>query len=97
MPTNNVEKYYAVVGIMERWQESLELFEHFVPSYFENAKQVYNGVYKEDLVKINKNSFKPETPKYIKKIIAANFTLELEFYEFCKQRFQRQLLITESL
>ena len=23
----NVEKYYAVVGILERWQDSLQLFE----------------------------------------------------------------------
>ena len=40
----------------------------------------------------NKNNFKYKTPEYIKKIVSVNFTLELEFYEFCKQRFQRQLL-----
>ena len=91
----NVEKYYSVVGIMERWQESLELFEHYIPAYFKNAKQIYNGNYKNDKSKINRNSFRQETPEYIRNRIAANFTLELEFYEFCKQRFQQQLLAVQ--
>ena len=43
---NNVEKYFAVVGVMERWQESLQLFEHYVPAYFKNARKIYNGRYK---------------------------------------------------
>ena len=92
---NNVEKYFAVVGILEKWQESLNLFEHFVPAYFKNVKQIYNGDYKNDRSKINENNIKQETPEYIKKIIAVNFTLELEFYEFCKQRFYKQFLIVE--
>ena len=92
---NNVEKYFAVVGILEKWQESLKLFEHFVPAYFKNVKQIYNGDYKNDRSKINENNIKQETPEYIKKMIAVNFTLELEFYEFCKQRFYKQLLIVK--
>ena len=48
--------------------------------------------YKRDRSPDNKNDFKVHTPEYIKIIIAKNFTQELEFYEFCKQRFQKQLL-----
>ena len=48
--------------------------------------------YKKDRSPDNKNDFKVHTPEYIKSIIAKNFTQELEFYEFCKQRFQKQLL-----
>ena len=92
---NNVEKYYAVVGILERWQESLQLFEYYVPAYFKNAQEIYNGAYQNDPTKINKNDFRKETPNYIKNMIAENFTLELEFYEFCKQRFHRQLLAVQ--
>ena len=91
---NNVEKYFAVVGIMERWQESLQLFEHYVPAYFRNARKIFNSTYKRNTYKldININDVKPKTPEYIKKIVSMNFTLELEFYEFCQQRFHRQLL-----
>ena len=32
----HVEKYYSVVGIIEKWQESLQLLEHYVPSYFQS-------------------------------------------------------------
>jgi hypothetical protein len=33
---------------------------------------------------------KPKVPNYIRDIVRANFTLEMEFYEFCKQRLLRQ-------
>ena len=89
---DNVRKHFAVVGILERWQETLQLLEHYVPAYFKNARQIYNGAFKMDKSKMNKNNFKYRTPDYIKKIVSANFTLELDFYEFCKQRFQQQLL-----
>ena len=89
---SNVERYFAVVGIMERWQESLQLLEHYVPAYFKNARTIYNGAYKNNKENVNRNNFKQETPQYIKDIISENFTKELEFYEFCKQRFQQQLL-----
>ena len=88
----HVEKYYAVVGILERWEESLQLFEHYVPAYFRNARKIFNGVYKTNEKNYNRNDIKFHTPAYIKDIVAKNFTQELEFYEFCKQRFQKQLL-----
>ena len=33
----NVEKYYAVVGVLEKMQESLEVLENYVPAFFKNA------------------------------------------------------------
>lgn len=86
---NNVEKYYAVVGILERWDESLQVFEHYVPAFFKDALKVYRKMKKE---KVNVTKIKPQIPKYIKDKVAANFTMELEFYEFCRQRFQKQFL-----
>ena len=55
---NNVEKYFAVVGILEKWQESLKLFEHFVPAYFKSAKQIYSGANQNDPSKLNKTNEK---------------------------------------
>ena len=40
----------------------------------------------------NKNNIKQKVSQSIKDQIAANFTVEIEFYEFCKQRFHKQYL-----
>ena len=86
----NVEKYYSVVGVLEKWTETLEVFEHYVPFYFKGVKKVYKKFMKEK--PINKNNIKPKIPKYIKDQMSKNFTVEIEFYEFCKQRFHKQYL-----
>ena len=86
----NVEKYYAVVGILEKWHESLELMERYVPRFFKNARSAYK-YYMRDKPK-NKNNIKQKVSQSIKDQIAANFTVEIEFYEFCKQRFYKQYL-----
>ena len=87
---NNVEKYYAVVGVLENWQETLQVLESYIPAYFNGVKKIYNEYMSEK--KVNSNNIKPKIPQYIKDRVAANFTVEIEFYEFCKQRFYKQLL-----
>lgn len=42
--------------------------------------------------KINKNSFKPTVSEHVKDIVRRNFTKEIEFYEFCRQRLHKQYL-----
>ena len=85
-----VEKYYSVVGILEKWKESLEVMEHYVPRFFTNVTTAYK-LYMKDKPK-NKNNIKPKVSKKIKDLVAANFTVEIDFYEFCKQRFYKQYL-----
>ncbi|CAG9793937.1 unnamed protein product [Diatraea saccharalis] len=41
--------------------------------------------------RINRNAFKPPVSEAVKQIVRANFTREIEFYEFCKQRLHIQL------
>lgn len=41
---------------------------------------------------INKNTFKPPVSEEVKEIVRRNFTKEIEFYEFCKQRLHRQMI-----
>ena len=86
----NVEKYYAVVGVLERMQESLEVLENFVPAYFKDARKVYKEMMNEKIV--NQNAFKPKVPRWVKDKVAQNFTTEIEFYDFCKQRLYKQYL-----
>ena len=42
--------------------------------------------------KINRNTYKPSVPEEVKDIVRRNFTRELEFYDFCKQRLHKQYL-----
>ena len=86
---NNVEKYYAVVGILERWDETLQVFEHYVPAFFKGVTSVYS---KMKVKQTNKTLIKPKLPSKIRNELMTNFTMEMEFYHFCRQRFQRQFL-----
>ena len=71
-------------------EKSLEVFENYVPRFFRGARGVYKEMMKEKHV--NKNNFKPKTPKRIKLDLMKNFTREIEFFEFCKQRLHKQYL-----
>ena len=87
---SNVEKYYSVVGVLELWNETLETLEHYIPFFFKDAAKAYREIIGNKIV--NKNETKPKVPKFIKDAIAKNFTVELEFFEFCKQRLYKQYL-----
>jgi len=87
---SNVEKYYAVVGVLEKWQETLQVLEEYVPMFFRNVRKVHKDNLRE-MVK-NANTIKPKIPQAIKDKVAKNFTAEIDFYEFCKQRLYKQYL-----
>nr|CAD7604921.1 unnamed protein product [Timema genevievae] len=42
--------------------------------------------------RINRNMFKPPVREEVKDLVRRNFTREVEFYEFCRQRLHRQFL-----
>jgi dermatan/chondrotin sulfate uronyl 2-O-sulfotransferase UST len=42
--------------------------------------------------KINRNIYKPPVAEATKEIVRKNFTREIEFFEFCKQRLHKQYL-----
>lgn len=65
-----------------------------MPKFFSGATNVYfNEV--NLLQKINKNNFKPPVSHEIKELVRRNFTREIEFYQFCKQRLYKQYLATQ--
>ena len=37
----NVEKHYAVVGVLEELNKTLTVLEHYVPRFFKGAKDLY--------------------------------------------------------
>jgi dermatan/chondrotin sulfate uronyl 2-O-sulfotransferase UST len=86
-----VESQYSVVGVLEDFNVTLSVFEKYVPQFFRGATQVYaeGGDY---FHKINKNVFKPPVSEHVKDIVRKNFTREIEFYQFCRQRLHKQYL-----
>ena len=57
---------------------------HIINKYFTDQIQKYS--------KINRNIYKPSTAEATKDIVRKNFTRELEFFDFCKQRLHKQYL-----
>ncbi|TRY71670.1 hypothetical protein TCAL_12114 [Tigriopus californicus] len=90
----NVEKSFAVVGDLSALEKSLTVFEAYLPRYFKGVHEVYFDHMKG--AQKNKNIYKPKTSRVIRNQLLGNFTLEIQFYEFCQQRLHRQYLaITE--
>ena len=86
----NVDKHFVVVGILEMWDETLEVLEHKLPFFFKGARDVYNKKIKE-VRRMAQNFHKGFVSNEIKEIVRRNFTREMEFYDFCKKRLQLQL------
>ena len=42
----NVEKSYAVVGVLEELNKTLTVLEHYVPRFFKGAKDLYYSKFK---------------------------------------------------
>lgn len=87
----NVERHYAVVGVLEELNKTLTVLEHYVPRFFKGALDTY---WREVHIfsKINRNIYKPKVEEATKVIVRQNFTRELEFFDFCKQRLHKQYL-----
>ncbi|KAK7867172.1 hypothetical protein R5R35_008369 [Gryllus longicercus] len=86
-----VEQHYAVVGVLEDLNTTLTVFEHYVPRFFQGASEVYWDEV-DRFTRINRNLFKPPVSEEVKDLVRRNFTREVEFYQFCRQRLHKQLL-----
>lgn len=86
-----VERNYAVVGVLEELNTTLTVLENYVPRFFKGASKIYWDEISR-YYPINKNNFKPTVSEEVKNIVRKNFTKEIEFYEFCKQRLHKQYL-----
>lgn len=91
-----VENDYAVVGILEDLNTTLTVFEKYIPRFFAGAREIYFNEIKH-FNQINKNNFKPPVTEEVKNIVRQNFSREIEFFKFCKQRLHRQFLAANLL
>ena len=88
----NVQKHFAVVGYLERYQEFLETVEHLFPLYFRNALDIYKDMTANTAGVVqktkNKNPISSETRQTL--LRRKDIQLEYNFYKFLTQRFNRQ-------
>ncbi|XP_063931052.1 heparan sulfate 2-O-sulfotransferase pipe [Zophobas morio] len=90
-----VEQHYAVVGVLEDLNKTLIVLENYIPKFFTGASSIYwNEISRFN--HINKNGFKPSVSEDVKKKVRSNFTREIEFYQFCKQRLHKQYLALKT-
>lgn len=80
----NVEHRYTVVGVLEQFNSSLTVMEHYLPRWFKGAVEL--------IPEKHPNSHKHEEPsEEAAKVLGQRLSLEIELYDFIKQRLQIQL------
>lgn len=85
----SVETQFSVVGVLEDMNTTLAVLEKYIPRFFTGASDIYfNKI--DNFQSCNRNEFKPKVSEQVKNIVRQNFTREIEFYEFCRQRLKAQ-------
>ncbi|XP_047502533.1 heparan sulfate 2-O-sulfotransferase 1-like [Penaeus chinensis] len=87
----HAEYEYSVIGLVEHWNTTLAVLEHFLPSFFQGVQQRYWEAGFQDKRTVNKNpkKYKPVSETVLK-ILKDKMALEYELYEFLKQRLHQQ-------
>ena len=85
----NVEKFYPVVGVLEDMNKTLRVFEAEMPQVFAGAFDLYNS-HPEIRRRQNRNAYKLPVGDEAMAKIRANFTREIEFYQFIRKRLEVQ-------
>mgnify|MGYP001448711896 CR=1 FL=1 len=47
----NVEKHYAVVGVLEDFNKTLAVLEHYIPKIFKGSLHIYRSMYIDHLTR----------------------------------------------
>lgn len=82
----NIEESYAVVGVLEQMNITLQVLEAKLPRFFGGAFKIYHslGVHR------NRNLNKEHVSEEVKDLLKANLTAEYELYHFVLQRLYNQ-------
>ena len=79
-----------MVGITENMQETLTVMEALIPRFFDGAYETYFRNEELILMNKNKNPFRAKISEETRQILEADFSYEIRFYEFCKNRLKKQ-------
>ncbi|XP_037790496.1 heparan sulfate 2-O-sulfotransferase pipe-like [Penaeus monodon] len=84
MAKHVVEKVFVVIGIQEELDNTLLVFEHLLPNFFGGATKI-------EYKNWNIQASKPPTSNKTLAILQRLLKVDIEFYDYLKQRFHRQL------
>ena len=87
-----VEEKYSVIGILEDLESTFKVLENYVPKFFRNSTKIFKDNDSNlTLTHTNKNPIKKKLEDHTRKFLEKKFSVEIEFYEYCKQRLYNQL------
>ena len=93
-----VEEKYSVIGILEDLESTFSVLQAYVPKFFRNAKEIFKDNESNlTLTHTNKNPIKKPINNQTRTFLEKKFSVEIEFYEFCKQRLYNQLKTVKNL
>ncbi len=81
----NAERGYSLVGVTEQMGTSLAVLEAALPRFFSRGAEVYSKS-EPGARKLNANAQKPETSARAVNVLSKQLALDIEFYEFARQR-----------
>ena len=79
-----------MVGITENMPETLTVMEALIPRFFDGAYETYFRNEELILMNNNKNPFRAKISEETRQILETDFSYEIRFYEFCKNRLKKQ-------
>ena len=85
-----VDKEYLVVGVLENLNESLLVFEKYLPKFFRSAFVLHQES-DVHMQRKNHNPNKRNISKELRSTLEGQFSKEFEFYSFCKQKLDKQM------
>ncbi|XP_047495848.1 uncharacterized protein LOC125043658 [Penaeus chinensis] len=91
MAKHVVERVFVVVGIQEELDNTLLVLQHLLPNFFGGATEI-------EYKNWNIQASKPPTSNKTLAVLQRWLKVDLEFYDYLKQRFHKQLeRVTEQL
>ena len=93
-----MEEKYSVIGILEDLESTFEVLQAYIPKFFRNAKNLFkDSEYNLTLTHTNKNPMKKAISNQTRTYLEKKFNVEIEFYEFCKQRLHNQMRSLQNI
>ena len=92
LAVQNVIKNYPVVGVLEKFNDTLVVLEKKLPHYFLGAKDAFYNDKDYKIKTFSNHENKKHVSVEVRKILKEKLKYEVEFYQFCNQRLQKQFL-----
>ena len=92
----NVKKYYLVVGVLERFDDTLTMFEKILAQYFKYIRIVYKRNQKT-LLERSKTKNKSADPQQVRDYLAKHLAPEIELYKFVVDLMDTRLSVLKNL